>query len=410
MSAAVLAGYKLTDIGVIPEEWVVSSVGIEFEIKLGKMLDSEKNSGVLKPYLGNRSVQWNRLDLSDLSMMAMSPADLQSFRLEHGDLLVCEGGEVGRSAIWDSSISECYYQKALHRLRPKNGFDARLMLELLRYWSDHGLLGNYVTQTSIAHLTREKFADVSMPVPPLPEQRAIAAALSDVDALLAKQGQLIAKKQGLKQAAIQQLLTGQTRLPGFSGDWEVRSLGDIALMGSGGTPSSSVESYYNGEFPWVSISDMTKGGKVITQTDRNLSSEGLANSAAQIFPEGTILYAMYASLGECSIAGMSVCTSQAILGIRPKQELNSEYLYYYLAFLKSKVKSMGQQGTQSNLSKGMVQAFEILLPRISEQVHIANILSDMDTEIAALEARQNKTRALKQGMMQELLTGKTRLI
>ena len=251
-----------------------------------------------------------------------------------------------------------------------------------------------------------------MPItfPPVPEQRAIAAALSDVDALLGGLDRLIAKKRDLKQAAMQQLLTGQTRLPGFSGEWEVKRLGDLADMGSGGTPLSSVSAYYDGKIPWVAISDMTKGGKILESTERNLTSLGLANSAAQIFPAETVLYAMYASLGECSIAGGSLCTSQAILGIRPKSSLIVDYLYYYLTSLKSVVKTLGQQGTQSNLNKGMVQDFRLSLPSVSEQTAIATILSDMDTELAALQTRRSKTQALKQAMMQELLTGRIRLV
>jgi type I restriction enzyme S subunit len=155
---------------------------------------------------------------------------------------------------------------------------------------------------------------------------------------------------------------------------------------------------------------MTSGGKVIMTTDRNLSRSGFANSAAQMFPAGTVLYAMYASLGECSIAGISLCTSQAILGIRPKDRLDGEFLYYYLTSLKTSVKSLGQQGTQSNLNKGMVQDFRLSLPPLPEQTAVATVLSDMDLELAALEQRRDKTRALKQGIMQELLTGRTRLV
>ena len=182
-------------------------------------------------------------------------------------------------------------------------------------------------------------------------------------------------------------------------------------MGSGGTPPSAVSAYYDGDIPWVAISDMTRAGKVITSTERNLTAIGLANSAAQMFPAGTVLYAMYASLGECSIAGVPLCSSQAILGIRPKSVcLDGTYLYYYLASLKNVVRALGQQGTQANLNKGMVQDFRLNLPPVAEQRAIAAVLSDMDTELAALEARRDKTRLLKQGMMQELLTGKTRLI
>ena len=242
------------------------------------------------------------------------------------------------------------------------------------------------------------------------EQRAIATALSDVDGLLGGLDRLIAKKRDLKQAAMQQLLTGQTRLPGFHAEWEVKRLGDVADMGSGGTPPSSVPDFYDGDIPWASISDMTKGGKSILSTDRNLTRAGFANSAAQMFPAGTILYAMYASLGECSIAGISLCSSQAILGIRPKNKLSGEYLYYFLTSLKGIVKTLGQQGTQANLNKGMVQDFRLSLPPLPEQTAIADVMTEMDGELAGLTQRREKTRALKQAMMQELLTGKTRLI
>lgn len=242
------------------------------------------------------------------------------------------------------------------------------------------------------------------------EQRAIAEALSDVDALIGALDRLIAKKRDLKQAAMQQLLTGQTRLPGFQGEWESKRLGEIADMGSGGTPLSSVPAFYGGDIPWVSIADMTRAGRVIHATEKTLTPLGLAGSAAQLFPEGTVLYAMYASLGECCIAGIPVTTSQAILGIRPKQHLVGEFLYYFLVSMKSKVATLGQQGTQANLNKGIVQGFRIALPSREEQVCITTVLSDMDAELSALEAHRNKTRALKQGMMQELLTGRTRLV
>jgi type I restriction enzyme S subunit len=265
-------------------------------------------------------------------------------------------------------------------------------------------------QTGVPHTNLGILRAYRFPAPPLPEQRAIAAALSDVDGLLGALDRLIAKKRDLKQAAMQQLLTGQTRLPGFKGEWVVKRLGDVAEMGSGGTPPSSVSAYYDGDIPWVSISDMTKGGKVILSTDRNLTCHGFANSAAQMFPIGTVLYAMYASLGECSIAGMSLCSSQAILGIRPRGNLSGEFLYYFLNSRKATVKTLGQQGTQANLNKGMVQDFHLSLPPLPEQTAIASVLSEMDAELAGLEQRREKTRALKQGMMQELLTGRTRLL
>lgn len=130
-----------------------------------------------------------------------------------------------------------------------------------------------------------------------------------------------------------------------------------------------------------------------------------------MFPAGTIMYAMYASLGKCNIANIELSSSQAILGITPKCRITPEYLYYYLSFIEEDVKDMGQTGTQSNLSKQIVQDFMVKLPSdIKEQQAIATILSDMDKEIADLEAQRDKYRLLKSGMMQKLLTGQIRLV
>ena len=213
-------GYRRTEVGVIPKDWGVSTVGAEFSVQLGKMLDAAKNTGVSKPYIGNRSVQWGRIDLSDIDTVPMTSADLRRFRLRSGDLLACEGGEIGRAAIWNDPMPECYYQKALHRLRPKRSYDAYLMMSLLQLWASTGHLTNYVTQTSIAHLPKDKFEDVPLPVPRIAEQRAIASVLSDVDELIGSLEALIAKKRAIKQAAMQELLIGRTRLPGFGGEWE----------------------------------------------------------------------------------------------------------------------------------------------------------------------------------------------
>ena len=218
-------GYKRSDAGLIPQDWRVSTIGAEFRVQLGKMVDAAKNSGVPKPYLGNRSVKWGRIDIDDIDTVPMTRADLQRFRLRQGDLLVCEGGEIGRAAIWDDPIPECYYQKALHRLRSKRGYDVYLMMSLLELWVSTGYLANYVTQTSIAHLPKDKLEIVPVPVPAPHEQCAIAEALSDVDRLLAALDTLIAKKRCIKQAAMQQILAGKTRLQGFAGEWKARTNG-----------------------------------------------------------------------------------------------------------------------------------------------------------------------------------------
>jgi type I restriction enzyme S subunit len=410
-------GYKLSEVGVIPEDWEVSTVGREFEIKLGKMLDAEKNAGVPKPYLGNKAVQWGRIDISELPTVPMSRSDIDRFRLKQGDLLVCEGGEVGRAAIWDAPIDECYYQKALHRLRPLHGFDSQLMAALLQQWSERGLLVNFVTQTSIAHLPREKFLAIPMAVPPLPEQRAIAAALSDVDALIAKLDQFIAKKRDLKQAAMQQLLTGQTRLPGFSGEWEVkpmRALGHTygglagktkADFGRGGAryiPFMNVMTDTVIDPNWIEHVD------VASDEMQNLAKKGdLFFNGSSETPE---------EVGFCSVLLEEIPNlylNSFCFGFRFNADVRVSGLFFAYWF-RSKdgrmaMSVLAQGATRYNIAKSAFMRLEIPQPSAEEQTAIATVLSDMDAELAALEARRDKTRALKQGMMQELLTGRIRL-
>ena len=405
-------GYKQTEVGVIPEDWGVSKVGTEFEIRLGKMLDAEKNTGVPKPYLGNRAVQWNRIDISDLQTMAMSRSDLERFRLRFGDLLVCEGGEVGRAAIWEAPIGECYYQKALHRLRPLHSFNPRLMVELLRYWTDHGMLADFVSQTSIAHLTREKFIEAPIPVPPPAEQQAIATALSDVDALITSLDKLIAKKHYIKQATMQQLLTGKTRLPGFSGEWEARKLGEITQSTAGGTPSTMIEEYWGGNIKWMNSGELNK--KRIYDVEGRITEEGLKNSSTKIIPSRCILVGLAGqgkTRGTIAINMIELCTNQSIAAIFPSHQFIPEYLYFNLDSRYDELRSLSTgEGGRGGLNLGIINSLMIHLPSLPEQQAIASVLSDMDAEIAALEQKRNKTLALKQGMMQELLTGKTRLM
>lgn len=194
------------------DEWCTTTVGQQFQVQLGKMLDAEKNKGVLKPFLGNRSVQWGRIDVNGLGQMKFRTDELEKYRLKKGDLLVCEGGEVGRAAIWEEQLGECYYQKALHRLRPLHGFNSYLMLCFLEFWASSKKLDNFVTQTSIAHLPKEKLEEIPLPLPSLLEQQAIASVLSDMDAeIKALEGRLF-KARLLKQGMMQELLTGRTRL------------------------------------------------------------------------------------------------------------------------------------------------------------------------------------------------------
>ena len=206
--------FKDSPVGRIPEEWECRRIGELFSVQLGKMLSKASKVGDSPlPYLGNKNVQWGRVDLTNLQVMDFNERERKRFLLSKGDLLMCEGGDIGRSAIWECELSECYYQKAIHRLRVLEGrYEPRLLLEYMRFAKAQGLLTEYVSQTSIAHLTKEKLESVPVPVPPLSEQRKIVGLIASTDKKITAIEDRHAKLESLKKALMQDLLTGKVRV------------------------------------------------------------------------------------------------------------------------------------------------------------------------------------------------------
>jgi type I restriction enzyme S subunit len=253
--------------------------------------------------------------------------------------------------------------------------------------------------------------DLQIAVPPSPEQDAIAGVLADVDALLAKLDQLIAKKRNLKQAVMQQLLTGTSRLPGFDKPWIERTIGEVAEIVSGATPRTSVAEYWGGGIPWCTPTDITATtAKLLTETERTLTPAGLSACSARLLPAGALLLCTRATVGELKIAAMPVSTNQGFKSLVCREGTHNEYLYYQLLTMKSHILAKASGSTFPELSKSETAALVVAMPSLGEQRAIAQVLADMDAELTALEARRDKTRQIKQGMMQALLTGRIRLV
>jgi type I restriction enzyme S subunit len=410
-SGTITTPFKQTEVGAIPREWNVSCVGKEFDIQLGKMLDSERNRGIRVPYLGNRAVQWGRFDVGDLPTVAMSKDDLQRYRVRSGDLLVCEGGEVGRGAIWRDEVPECYYQKAIHRLRAKGTYRPELMLEYLSRWASIGLLSNYITQTSIAHLPKDKFETIPLPVPPPDEQRSISKALGEVDALIAALDRLIAKKRDLKQAILQALLSGRTRLPGFSKPWTTKKIGSFAECATGGTPLTSVPDYWGGDIRWMNSGELNL--KEVGEVEGRITRKGLQNTNGDILTEGCVLIGLAGqgkTRGTAAINLVPLVTNQSIAAILPNGSFVSRFLYYNLdsRYEELRARSSGGEG-RGALNLSIIRSVEVLMPEAIEQAAIAEAIFVCDKELWVLNQRRAKTLALKEGMMQQLLTGRIRL-
>ncbi len=359
------------------------------------------------------NIRDGRIDLSDIKYVTQEVFERWTRRIlpEKGDIILTREAPLGEVGMIQTDDQIFLGQRLMqYRANPKY-LDNRY---LLYAFQDHvlqaqiKLLGSGAT---VEHMRVPDAEKLMLWLPPLLEQNAIATALSDVDALIASLDKLIAKKRDIKQATMQQLLTGKTRLPGFSGGWVVKKLGEIAEIVSGGTPSTRVAKFWHGNIKWCTPTDITRtSGKYLTNTEKYISELGLKYSSANLLPIGSLLLCSRATIGEVKIAATIVCTNQGFKSLICSKDVNNEFLYYVILTIKPKLVEKAIGSTFLEISKKDTALLEIALPPLTEQQAIATVLSDMDDEIFALEQKRDKVRALKQGMMQELLTGKTRLV
>lgn len=394
-------GFKQTEVGVIPEDWDVKNIGdlnpfVTSGSRGWAKYYADRGSAFLR--ITNLSRKSIYIDLSDLKLVELPSDDNEGLRtqLQDGDLLVSITADIGIIGYVDPAVPKPAYVNqhiALVRL-DSTKTDSKFLSYYLASEVPQRAYKATTDQGAKAGISLGGIRKIKAVFPALPEQHAIAAMLSDVDALLAKLDQLLAKKRGLKQAAMQQLLTGQTRLPGFAGEWVVKRLGEVANIKTG--CRNNQDKTADGEYPFF----------VRSATVERINSYSYDCEAILVPGEGGI-GSIFHYINERFDVHQRV---YAITQFLPNVSGKFVYLYMSMNFgahaMENSVKA-----TVDSLRLPTFQNFEMLLPQtVEEQTAISAVLSDMDAEIAALEARRDKTRALKQGMMQELLTGRIRLV
>lgn len=244
----------------------------------------------------------------------------------------------------------------------------------------------------------------------LKEQQAIASALSDFDEHIDNLSELIEKKKAIRNGALEDLVSGRTRIEGFDDEWKKTTLDDCAYIFQGGTPRTTNADYWNGDIVWVTPSEITKlKGMYISNSERKITKAGLQNSSAQILPVGTILLCTRATIGELAIATKLMTTNQGFKNFVCKDGVDNIFMAYLLMTLKEVMISKAIGTTFLEISKKVLKAIEIVIPEYREQEAIASILTAMDEEIEALEEEKEKMIQIKEGAMDDLLTGRVRL-
>lgn len=269
-----------------------------------------------------------------------------------------------------------------------------------------------VESTGVPQLTAPQVSKYLLAVPPIEEQEAIANAISRSNELITGLEALVAKKRAIKQGAMEELLSGRRRLPKFTLAWQTRSIGEFADCAAGGTPSTLVAEYWNGNVSWMSSGDLHL--KRVSSVPGRITNAGLVNSAAKLLPEKCVLVGLAGqgkTRGTVAMNLIPLCTNQSIAAIYPSLSIVPEYLYYNLDARYDELRELSAgDGGRGGLNLRLIKSIAVRLPPLDEQAAIAGVLSDMDAELAVLESRLNKARETKQGMMQDLLTGRVRLV
>ena len=416
------AGYKQTAVGVIPKSWDVANLGDLGSVVRGGSPrpagDPRFFNGSFIPWLtvaALTNISENEMHVSETVGFLTEEGAKHSRTLEQGTLIIANSGAT-LGVVKILGVKCCANDGIAAIVNHRNGdkeFVCHYVNTRTKYLREVVATGN-----GQPNLNTTLIKNIAIPFPAVAEQRAIATALSDVDALLAKIDQLITKKRDLKQGAMQQLLTGQTRLPGFSGEWEVKPMKSLGQT-YGGLAGKTKEDFGHGSSKYIPFMN------VMTDTviDPNwLETVDIAQNEAQNLAKKGDLFFNGSSetpeeVGFCSVLLEDIPNlylNSFCFGFRFNTDAKVSGLFFAYWFRgadgRAAMSVLAQGATRYNIAKSAFMRLSISQPSQEEQTAIARVLTDMDTELAALEARRDKTRALKQGMMQALLTGRIRLV
>lgn len=378
----------------IPKGWEQAPLGQVAVTQLGRMLSSRRDTGSNpKHYLRNRDVQWGKINITDLPVMDFGPKDAEKFLLRPGDVLVCEGGEVGRAAIWNGQIAECYYQKALHRVRTS----ARLLPEFLVYMLEHYArarkFDRFTSGSTIAHLPQEDFRELPIPLPLPPEQERIVAAIdeqfSHLDSGVAALRRAEKSLGFMKAAQLQSVMSASTTLPV---GWRWVELGDLIASGpkngiylpgnryGSGIPILRIDDFQN---EWHRSRDRLR---LVTPDPEQAEEFALSTGDLVINRVNSMTH-----LGKCLVVGpdlKGVLFESNMMRIRLSSEVYQDYIKLYLQSPVGRsllLKRAKQAVNQASINQRDVQSTPVAVPPLDEQTRIVSIYQTSSSILSKVE-------------------------
>jgi type I restriction enzyme S subunit len=417
-------GYKQTEVGVIPEDWDVKRLrDISPSQSVGIVINPssyfEANGEV--PMLVGSCISENKINAEKASRISSKNSErLSACRLKAGDLVTVRVGFPGTTAVVPTELDGCNCASMMIIRRHKS-FDSYWLAQLLnspigRVQIENVEYGTAQKQFNISHAI-----DFIFPVPPPAEQSKIAEAAKNFDEYIESLEQKIEKKRRIKQAAMQELLTGKLRLPGFEGEWEVKRLGDeIRDLEAGVSVRSTTDNEQPSTGHYILKTSAVSQGQFSPIETKEIISCDISRAKTPIKAGDLIISRMNtpALVGECGYShsdhpNLFLPDRLWRAAYRDPQAVSSRWLSYTLSTQQNRTRikelATGTSGSMKNISKRPLLDLQIKWPSLDEQNTIAKVLSEMDDDIDAINAQLNKAQGIKRGMMQQLLTGKIRL-
>lgn len=408
--------FKNTEIGRIPEEWETLYIHQITEISTGATPSTNINE-----YWENGTIRWmssgelNNKIIYDVNGRITQKGydNTGTHMLPKNCVLIGLAGQGKTRGTAAYNKVELCTNQSIAAILPNSKYESKYLYFYIDSLYDKLRLLS-AGDGGRGGLNKQILQNLEIAMPPLNEQHHIASALTSIDNLISSLGKLIEKKKNIKQGAMQQLLTGKTRLKGFSEPWVKRKLGDNATIQRGGSPRP-IEAYLTTNrdgINWIKIGDVRPNDKFIRHTVEKIIPEGISHSR-QVY-KGDFILSNSMSFGRPYILDIDGCIHDGWLVIKDySNTYDMDFLYYILSSdtVFEQYIAMAAGSSVKNLNKEKVANVMLFAPQsLAEQRAIATILNKMDNEITALETKKAKYEAIKQGMMQQLLTGKIRLI
>ncbi|MDE7547157.1 restriction endonuclease subunit S [Acetobacter fabarum] len=392
---------------MLPEGWKKISLADAVRQKISYGIvqaGPHVNGGV--PYIKSSDVR------DDISLASLQRTSTDIHRkyirssVHPGDIVFSLRGNIGATCIVPPEISEANLTQGTARISCSQKVYPSFLIQELRTSSCIQQALNLSKGSTFKEISLESLRTLKIILPPLPEQKKIAAILSRWDRAIEGTEKLLANSQQQKKALMQQLLTGKKRLPGFTGEWKNYKLYVVGNITTGNTPSTKDESLYGEKFLFITPVDLGSC-KYVKKSERMLSEKGA--SISRMIPAGSIFFSCIGTIGKMGIATRDCITNQQINAIEVKKNHNNEFIYYQIFSNKEQIDKLTAKQAVPIINKKTFSNFIISSPSLPEQKAIAAVLSTTDEEIAAIESDLSRLRQEKKALMQQLLTGKRRV-